>query len=45
MENWKDIVLISAGNSYSLGLQSDGQVVAVGNNYYGQCDIEDWDLW
>ena len=45
IENWKDIVLISAGNSYSLGLQSDGQVVAVGNNYYGQCDVEDWNLW
>jgi hypothetical protein len=25
-----------------VGLKSDGTVVAVGNNAYGQCDVEDW---
>jgi hypothetical protein len=25
-----------------VGLKSDGTVVAVGNNYYGQCDVSSW---
>ena len=25
-----------------MGLKSDGTVVAVGSNYYGQCEVEDW---
>ncbi|MEH6996676.1 chromosome condensation regulator, partial [Neobacillus drentensis] len=24
------------------GLKSDGTVVAVGDNEYGQCDVSDW---
>jgi hypothetical protein len=27
-----------------VGLKSDGTVVAVGHNTYGQCDLSDWDL-
>jgi hypothetical protein len=27
-----------------VGLKSDGTVVAVGHNYYGQCDVSGWDL-
>ena len=30
VSEWKDIVAISAGNSYTVGLKSDGTVVAVG---------------
>ena len=46
VEKWENIVSISAGNSYSLGLQSDGNVIAAGKgNYYGQCNVSDWDLW
>ena len=33
---------VSAGYSYSVGLKSDGTVVAVGDNEYGQCDVSDW---
>ena len=25
-----------------MGLRSDGTVVAVGDNYYRQCDVDDW---
>ncbi len=34
--------VISAGGSHTVGLKSDGTVVAVGDNQYGQCDISDW---
>ena len=27
-----------------MGLKSDGQVVAVGSNYYGQLDVGSWNL-
>ena len=33
---------ISAGNRHTVGLKSDGTVVAVGDNKYGQCNIDDW---
>ena len=42
LENWTDIIAISAGNSYCLGLKKDGTVVAVGNNTYNQCDVDNW---
>lgn len=32
---------LSAG-PYTLGLKSDGTVVAVGNNDFGQCDVSGW---
>jgi len=34
-----DFVAISTGNGHSLGLKSDGSVVAWGYNNYGQCDV------
>ena len=34
--------LIRAGSWYTVGLKSDGTVVAVGSNSLGQCDVEGW---
>ena len=33
---------VSAGGSHTVGLKADGTVVAVGDNYYGQCDVDGW---
>ncbi len=33
---------IAAGRRHTIGLKSDGTVVAVGGNEYGQCDISGW---
>lgn len=34
---------IAAGASHTVGLKSDGTVIAVGwNKMYGQCDVSDW---
>lgn len=48
--NWHDIIAISAGGGienepgkgHTVGLRKDGTVVAVGDNEYGQCDVNDW---
>ena len=34
--------LLSAGYSHTVGLKSDGTVVAVGSNHCGQCDVASW---
>lgn len=36
---------IAAGDRHTIGLKSDGTVVAVGDNYHGQCDVGNWKLW
>lgn len=47
-EQWCNIVTISAGGGGEIGqghtvaLKRDGTVVAVGDNTYGQCDVNDW---
>ena len=33
---------VSAGDSHTVGLKADGTVVAVGYNFYYQCDVDDW---
>lgn len=33
---------ISAGESHIIGLKTDGTVIAMGDNSYGQCNVEDW---
>jgi uncharacterized protein (TIGR02145 family) len=33
---------VSAGYWHTVGLKSDGTVVAVGNNDYGQCEVSSW---
>ncbi|MBP3524719.1 MAG: hypothetical protein J6M56_14310 [Clostridia bacterium] len=42
MKNWRDIVAISMGCGFAVGLKSDGTVVATGCNEYGQCNVENW---
>ena len=42
---WEDIAVrgtISAEYYHTVGLKSDGTVVAVGRNYSGQCDVSKW---
>lgn len=39
---WTDIVALSYKYFHAVGLKSDGTVVAVGDNDYGQCDVSDW---
>ena len=33
---------IAAGCAHTFGLKSDGTVIAVGDNEYGQCNVSDW---
>ena len=33
---------IAAGRRHTIGLKSDGTVMAVGDNEYGQCDVSGW---
>lgn len=50
---WQDVVNISAsggekdgiGRGHTVGLKSDGTLVAVGDNTYGQCDFSDIEKW
>ena len=42
VEDWNDIVAISAGNAHTVGLRSDGTVVAAGNNSNRQCNVRSW---
>ena len=35
---------VAAGGIHTVGLKSDGTVVAVGRNLEGQCDVFDWNL-
>ena len=35
---------VAAGDYHTVGLKADGIVVAVGDNYYGQCDVDGWNL-
>ena len=44
VEEWTDIVAISAGGFHTVGFRADGSAVAVGNNGYGnnQCAVEEW---
>ena len=42
MHDWTDIVSISAADLHTVGLKSDGTVVATGSLYYGKCDVSTW---
>jgi len=34
--------MVAAGGGHTVGLKSDGTVVAVGGNYHGRCDVGGW---
>ena len=40
--DWTDIIEVAAGSGHTVGLKSDGTVVAVGGNWEGQCDVGNW---
>lgn len=35
-------LMVAVGDYHTLGLRSNGRVVAAGNNNYGQCDVGNW---
>jgi len=39
---WTDMDQVAAGHRHTVGLGSDGTVVAVGASNEGQCDVGDW---
>ena len=50
-EDWSNIIAVAAGgghnnpsygNGHTVGLKSDGTVVAVGDNSFGQCNVGGW---
>jgi alpha-tubulin suppressor-like RCC1 family protein len=40
--SWRNIIMIALSDETVIGLKNDGTVVAVGDNRYGQCNIEGW---
>ena len=38
---WTDIAAIAAGDAFTVGLRTDGTVVACGSDSAGQCDVTD----
>ena len=42
VSGWRDIVAISAGSQNTVGLKSDGTVVAVGSNENNRSNVSDW---
>lgn len=34
--------MIDAGNDHTVGLTTDGTVVATGENMFGQCNVDNW---
>jgi len=39
---WTDIIQITANGWYTVGLKSDGSVVAQGDKLWGQCAVDGW---
>ena len=39
---WSDIIAVDVGLRHTVGLKSDGTVVAVGDNAFGQCEVSEW---
>ena len=42
VRGWHDIVAIACSNMHTVGLKSDGSVVATGYNEFGQCNVDEW---
>jgi alpha-tubulin suppressor-like RCC1 family protein len=41
-EMWEGMEQVVLGESHVAGLRADGTVIAVGRNYAGQCEVEEW---
>ena len=39
---WKNLQAVSAGDAHTVGLYTDGTAVAIGDNHFGRCAVEDW---
>lgn len=44
ISKWKLIKKLCAGRKHIAALTYDGKVMAVGDNSFGQCDVEDWNF-
>lgn len=42
VEDWTDVRSVFCAGDVTLGLRTDGRVLAVGNNLNGQCDTDAW---
>ncbi len=42
VSRWRHIVQLRCTSFHTLGLKSDGHVVAAGSNYYRECEVSDW---
>lgn len=42
VSEWTDVISISTGDTFTMGLRSNGTVLATGSNDYGQCDVSTW---
>ena len=40
--DWTTIIEVAAGSLHTVGLKSDGTVLATGDNSSGQCDVGSW---
>jgi alpha-tubulin suppressor-like RCC1 family protein len=40
--NFEYIPMVAAGGYHTVGLKSDGTVIAVGDNFHRQCDVSGW---
>jgi hypothetical protein len=44
VSGWTDIIQVAAGDWHTVGLKSDGTVIAIGDNRSKQCNVTDWRL-
>ena len=42
IDDWSGIAALAMGESHTVGLRTDGTVIATGSNHCGQCDVEEW---
>ena len=42
LNEWSNIIAVSAGDDHIVGLKADGSVVAIGKNSNGQCNVSGW---
>ncbi len=42
VSNWENIVSVATGEKHTIGLKADGNVIATGDNRFGQCNVNDW---